>query len=70
MKIYKHLVFNPHLQSILSVIQNAQDSSNLDSGREWCFLRAQAVTEYEWVAIFERELDLTLEGISRRVEDV
>ena len=54
MDIYKHIVYNRHIQSIRSIIQEAQDKSNLESGKEWCFLRSQPVTEYEWVAIFEK----------------
>jgi len=52
--IYKHLVYNPHMKSIHAVIQEAQDEKNLNSGLEWQFVRSQPVTEYEWVAIFEK----------------
>lgn len=54
MDIYKHLVYNPHMEGIQSVIQKAQDKSNLESGPEWQFVRSQPITEYEWVAIFEK----------------
>jgi len=52
--IYKHLVYNLHMKSIHAVIQEAQDEKNLNSGLEWQFVRSQPVTEYEWVAIFEK----------------
>jgi len=54
MDIYKHIVYNPHQCNIQSVIQKAQDAGNLDGGKEWKFERSQPVSEYEWVAIFER----------------
>ena len=57
MEIYKHLVYNPHMKGIHQVIQEAQDSGNLESGKEWQFVRSQPVTEYEWVAIFEKWQD-------------
>lgn len=52
--IYKHIVYNPHMKNITAVIQEAQDIENLESGREWQFVRSQPVTEYEWVAIFQK----------------
>lgn len=54
MTIFKHIVYNPHQRNISSVIQEAQDCSNLESGKEWAFVRSQPITEYEWVAIFEK----------------
>jgi len=54
MQIYKHIVYNPHLKNIQNVIQEAQDETNLESGKEWQFVRSQPITEYEWVAIFEK----------------
>ena|SRR3990167_6036783 len=57
MDIYKHLVYNPHMKGIHTVIQEAQDPGNLESSREWQFVRTQPVTEYEWVAIFEKWQD-------------
>ena len=51
MNVYKHIVYNPHMKSIAVVIQEAQD---IESDRTWCFLRTQPITEYEWVAIFEK----------------
>ena len=49
------------MQGIRVVIQEAQDKGNLvgsvlKGSPEWCFLRSQPVTEFEWVAIFEREM--------------
>jgi hypothetical protein len=55
MTIYKHLIYNPYQKGIRAVIQEAQDEGNLESGKEWCFLRTQPVTGFEWVAIFEKE---------------
>ena len=55
MTIYKHMIYNPHTQGIREVIQQAQDRGNLEGSPEWCFLRSQPVTEFEWVAIFEKE---------------
>ena len=52
--IYKHMVYNPHMKNIQAVIQEAQDEENLNSGLEWQFVRTRPVTEYEWVAIFEK----------------
>ena len=52
--IYKHIVYNPLMKNILVVIQEAQDEENLNSGLEWQFVRTQPITEYEWVAIFEK----------------
>lgn len=52
--IYKHIVYNPLMQNIKAVIQEAQDEENLNSGLEWQFVRVQSITEYEWVAIFEK----------------
>ena len=57
MTIYKHIVYNPHLANIRNIIQQAQDSGNLEGSEEWCFLRSQPVSEYEWVAIFEKWQD-------------
>ena len=54
MDIYKNIVYNPHQRNIQSVIQEAQDNTNLESGKEWQFVRSQPITEYEWVAIFEK----------------
>lgn len=54
MDIYKHIVYNPYMKNIQSVIQEAQDLENLEGGKEWQFVRSQPVTEYEWVAIFEK----------------
>ena len=54
MNVYKHIVYNPHTKSIAVVIQEAQDIENLESDKTWCFLRSQPVTEYVWVAIFEK----------------
>lgn len=45
------------MRKIEAVIQEAQDIASLKGNREWCFLRSQPVTEYEWVAIFERGQD-------------
>ena len=42
------------MESIRQVIQQAQDKENLNSGLEWQFVRIQPITEYEWVAIFEK----------------
>jgi len=47
MDIYKHIVYNPNLAKIEAIIEDAQEES-----KEWCFERAQPITEYEWVAIF------------------
>ena len=55
MTIYKHIAYNPRMKGIQAVIQEAQDTNNLEGSPEWCFLRSQIVTEFEWVAIFERE---------------
>ena len=52
MNIYKHIVYNPHMTEISAIIQ-MQESQN----GEWCFVRSQPVTEYEWVAIFEKWQD-------------
>ena len=57
MTIYKHIVYNPHQRNIQSVIQEAQDRGNLEGSLEWKFERSQPVTEYEWVAIFEKWQD-------------
>ena len=57
MNIYKHIVYNPHMTNIQAVIQEAQDRENLESGREWRFVRSQPVTKYEWVAIFKKRQD-------------
>ena len=54
MKIYKHIAYNPHLTNIQTIIQQAQDSNNLEGSKEWCFVRSQPITEYEWVAIFQK----------------
>lgn len=54
MQIYKHLTYNPFLKGIREIIIEAQDTSNLEGSPAWCFLRCQPVTQYEWVAIFER----------------
>ena len=54
MDIYKHIAYNPHLANIQTIIQQAQDSSNLEGSKEWCFVRSQPITEYEWVAIFQK----------------
>ena len=53
-KIYKHLVYNPYMKNIQQVIQESQNEENLNSGLEWQFVRTQPITEYEWVAIFEK----------------
>ena len=47
MNRYKHIIYNPHMRNIESVI------NSLGGNPVWCFVRAQPVTEYEWVAIFE-----------------
>jgi len=49
MDIYKHIVYNPHLQNTESVIESATKDD-----KEWCFERIQPVSEYEWVAIFRK----------------
>lgn len=49
MDIYKHIVYNPKLRNIESVIKEAQKNDD-----EWCFERTQPITEYEWVAIFRK----------------
>lgn len=61
MNVYKHIVYNPHMENITNIIEKAQDIENLECGREWYFLRSQPVTEYEWVAIFERWQNETIE---------
>ena len=61
MDIYKHIKYNPHMRSIEDVIVEAQKES-----KEWCFVRSQPVTEYEWVAIFEKwEYEITGEEIKK-----
>ena len=47
--IYKHIVYNPHMRNIDAVINQAQED-----GKDWQFSHAQPVTEYEWVAVFEK----------------
>lgn len=47
--IYKHIVYNPHMRNIDAVINQAQGD-----GKDWQFSHAQPVTEYEWVAVFEK----------------
>lgn len=54
MDIYKHIVYNPHLRNIQSVIQEAQDKTILEGSKEWQFVRSQPISEYEWVAIFKK----------------
>lgn len=44
---YKHIVYNPHLTSIEGIIKKLNDDT-------WQFVRSQPITEYEWVAIFEK----------------
>jgi len=56
MTIYKHITYNPYERGIRLVIQEAQNKNNLEGSPEWCFLRSQPVTEFEWVAIFEKEM--------------
>ena len=55
MKIYKHITYNPQFTSdkghLDHVIKLAQEES-----KEWKFERVEVVTDYEWVAIFSREV--------------
>ena len=55
MNVYKHIVYNPHITSLQKIISDAQQGENgVNDGLEWQFMRSQPVTEYEWVAIFEK----------------
>lgn len=47
MKNYRYKVYNPKMQSLESVLTTEPIESN------WLFVKVVAVTEYEWVAIFE-----------------
>lgn len=49
MNHYKHIIYNPNFRSIEAVIKEAEKDSPY-----WQFVRSQPVTEYEWVAIFEK----------------
>lgn len=58
MNIYKHIVYNPKITNLTSVIEEAQSNSGgFDTGgidKEWKFDSVKIVNEYEWVAIFEK----------------
>ena len=47
--VYKHIVYNPHMRNIDAVINQAKEDR-----KDWKFSHDQPVTEYEWVAVFEK----------------
>ncbi len=47
MKTYKYKVFNPKMQSLETVLTTDP------IGGSWLFVKVIAVTDYEWVAVFE-----------------
>ena len=47
MNLYRHIVFNPHLQNIQAVLKSFDDE-------RYALAHVVPVTEYEWVAVFER----------------
>lgn len=47
MNIYNHIIYNPHLEGIQSVI------NRLGGDTIWALHHIVPITEYEWVAVFE-----------------
>jgi hypothetical protein len=49
MKSYRYKVYNPKMQSLEQVLNTEPIEHS------WLFVKVVAVTDYEWVAIFEVE---------------
>ena len=54
-KKYLHRYYNPHITRINEIIQQVEDEEN----GEYKFFEVRAVTEFEYIAIFEKEQDET-----------
>ena len=54
-KKYLHRYYNPHLTNINEIIQQVEDEEN----GEYKFFEVRPVTEFEYIAIFEKEQDET-----------
>ena len=51
--LYRYYILNPHLTNINEIIQQIEDEEN----GEYKFFEIRPVTEFEYIAIFEKEQD-------------
>ena len=54
-KKYLHRYYNPHITGINEIIQQVEDEEN----GEYKFFEVRPITEFEYIAIFEKEQDET-----------